>query len=1329
MTASPLYPSNSNLPEKNSSGSAYLENGKLSNIPANSLENAAIIPFVVDTNNQSVYTPSKRTGLKARTTALSQELTALRSNIDARINQLQNFIEKEGTAAERAELINLITRRMRESLEIEKICQTVVEDARLALQSDRVIVYRFDPTWKGTIIAESVDSQWPTALGAEITDPCFADRYVEFYQKGRVKATANIYDAGLTDCHIAQLEPFAVQANLITPILIKTPDNPTGVLYGLLIAHQCANTRIWLETEIEFFSQLATQMGYALDQAILLRKQQAAAQQAQQLNYINSQIRKSFSVDDILNTVVEETRIILKSDRVIVYSFDSNWKGTVIAESVDLKWPKSLNAVIDDPCFADRYIQPYLRGRVAAINNVYEVGLDECYLAQLERFAVKANLVAPILVNQKLMGLLIAHQCSEPRAWTELEIDLIRKVAVQSGYSLDQAYILQEQQATARKAKFLNEITIQFRKNTSNPEEIFDSIVEDARTALRADRVLIYQFDQHWAGKVIAESVNSKWSITLGKQIADPCFTTDYIKPYARGRVTSIENINESGLDDCYSQMLEPFGVKANIVAPIIADTQLHGLLIVHQCSGPRKWSESAIRFTKQLAIQIGLALDQFLLFQKQQNAAEQARRLNEISSRIRESLNAEDILQTSVEETKYILGVDRVIINQFNSNWTGSIVAESVNGELTKTYGLAVEDFCLAENYIKPYVRGRVKVVDNIYSGELSDCQVGQLESYQVKAMVVAPILVKQELYGLLIVHQCAYPRPWKSHEVELVQQIGIQIGYALEQSFLLEEQLAATQQAQLLSEISSRIRESLDPEQIIQTTVIESLELVRGDRIVIYRFNEEPEESSDQIVVTLASEAVQPDCVQILPELSDTEEERQPFDHVRLPLCPELLKGYRQNRIQVIANLEEATLTPAYQEQLRQWGVKSLVSVPIMVDQQLYGLLEVHQCTQIDILPESEMEGFRQVALQVGYALEQAYLLTQIEQAREFAEHARLEQQQEKEQLESQIETFLGDIEESFNGDLTVRARVAEGVMGTVADFFNATIESLQRLVLQVQEGANVMSSTVVDSEQGIQELSNEALRQASAINEALNQIQTMANSIQGVAENAQSAQTQVRSAADILQKGDLAMNDTVEGILTIQKTVYLTARKVKNLGEASQKISRVVNLINEFANQTHILALNASVESTRSMEDGQGFSTVATEVRTLAEQSANATKEIEQIVEEIKTETHEVVRAMKIGLKRVMNGTKLVKQTRQTLTELVEVSSSIRDLVEQIADSATEQAQTSGQISQTIKEVAGIARSTSEQSSQVVDSFTQLLGVAGELQTGVSQFKVKE
>ncbi len=207
-----------------------------------------------------------------------------------------------------------------------------------------------------------------------------------------------------------------------------------------------------------------------------------------------------------------------------------------------------------------------------------------------------------------------------------------------------------------------------------------------------------------------------------------------------------------------------------------------------------------------------------------------------------------------------------------------------------------------------------------------------------------------------------------------------------------------------------------------------------------------------------------------------------------------------------------------------------------------------------------------------------------------------------------------------------------------------------------------------------------------------------------------------------------GDLAMDRTVEGILAIQQTVEATARKVKRLGDASQKISRVVSLISDLANQTNLLALNASVEATRAGEDDHGFGLVANEVRSLAEQSASATQEIEQIVEAIQADTNEVVTGMETGMERVLTGTELVQETRQTIADSTAVSATILQLIEEIAQSATAQAQTSGDLSNTIKEVAAIANQTSEQSVTVADSFTQLLGVATQLQDSVAQFKVK-
>ncbi|NET29492.1 GAF domain-containing protein [Okeania sp. SIO1I7] len=1261
-------------------------------------ESLAIVPVEVwqpDTNKKSL-------GIRAKTNALAEDLAVLRSNIDIRINQLQSLIETEGAAAERAELLNEITSHIRESLNLKDIFKTVVEDARAALQTDRVVVYQFDKNWKGTVIAESVDSNWPRALGAEIADPCFADRYVEFYQKGRVKATADIYEAGLTECHISQLEPFAVRANLVAPIVAN------GKLLGLLIAHHCSEPRQWIESEIEFFQQLATQLGYAVDQALLLTKQKAATQQAQKLNHINVQIRKSPNIQDILTISVEETREALGCDRVIVYEFDSQWKGTVIAESVDSNWPQALGAEIADPCFADRYVQTYQRGRVKATENIYEVGLTECHINQLEQFEVKANLVAPIVVEKKLIGLLIGHQCTGPRTWTELEIDLIRKVAVQVGYALEQAYLLQKQQAAAKQARFLNEIGIKLR-SSQRSEDIFDTIVEEARSALKADRVILYQFDADWNGTVVAESVDKAWPQAFGKKISEPCFKKNYLKSYLRGRVSTIENIDEAGLGECHIQLLKPFAVKANIVAPIIAEQKLHGLLIVHQCSKPRKWQESEIDFTKQLATQVGFALDQVTLLQQQQAATKQAIALNQISSNIRKSLNPQDILNTTVEDMLEVIQADRVIVYQFDPQWKGTVVAESVTVGFPEALGAEIVDPCFAQGYIKPYLKGRVKPTNDIREAGLTECHIKQLEQFKVKANLVAPIVTDKKLYGLLIAHQCSAPRNWEALEIDLIKQVAIQVGYALDQAFLLQQQQEATQQARLLSEISSRIRESLDLEKIFQTTVEESLLLMKADRIVIYRFDANWEGK-------IISESVKPNWSKI----ADMETE--------VPCFPtEYVEPYRQGRVQVTKDINKANLTDCHREQLEKWQVKANVVVPILVGQKLYGLLGAHQCSGTRQWQDSDVEVFKQLALQVGSTLEQALLLEQVIQARKTAETISQEQQQQKESLESQIETFLTEIENSFDGDLTVRANVTVGVMGTVADFFNATIENLQQLVLKVKSATNIVSSTTESNNAEIEKLSGEAHRQAEAITNALGQIQVMTNAVKAVAANAQQAEAKVQQANQILQTSDAAMNRSVEGIVVIQKTVEATARKVKNLGETSKKISRVLSLINDLANQTNILALNASVEATRAGQDDQGFATVASEVRSLAEQSASATQEIEQIVEEMQSGTSEVVKAMIVGRKRVMVGTQLVKGARQTLTDLLDVSAQISELVEEITLSATTQADTSSQLSTTMQEVATIANQTSEQSLTVAESFSQLLGVAGDLEKSVAEFKV--
>lgn len=174
----------------------------------------------------------------------------------------------------------------------------------------------------------------------------------------------------------------------------------------------------------------------------LLAQQDSEIEQLQMLKYITNKIRTSLNEDDVLNTTVEEARKILKADRVIVYGFDEEWYGTVIAESVIPGISKALWAEIRDPCFAENYVEKYRAGRIQAINNIYEAGLTPCHLAQLEPFQVKANLVVPILREEKLFGLLIAHQCTQPRVWQETEINFFAQVAAQVGFALDHSRLL-----------------------------------------------------------------------------------------------------------------------------------------------------------------------------------------------------------------------------------------------------------------------------------------------------------------------------------------------------------------------------------------------------------------------------------------------------------------------------------------------------------------------------------------------------------------------------------------------------------------------------------------------------------------------------------------------------------------------------------------------------------------------------------------------------------------------------------------------------------------------------------------------------------------------
>ncbi|KST69640.1 GAF domain-containing protein [Mastigocoleus testarum] len=768
--------------------------------------------------------------------------------------------QQSNTEAEWTDYFTNTVRLIRTSLTKEDILETATEEVRRLLVCERVLVYGLNPESEGVIISESVAPGFFKALGTVIKDPCFEAKYIEKYQNGRVKATNNIYKANLTTCYIEQLEKLGAKANLVAPIINE------GKLLGLLVAHQCSQPREWEQHEIRWFSQIAMQVGFALDNAKVLAEAADLRRQADLENewtqhFTNTVrlIRTSLNQEDILKTSVKEVRRVMNCDRVVLYGLNQESQGVITAESVAPGSIKTLGMKIKDPCFEAKYIEKYENGRVKATNNIYEANLTSCYIQQLEKLGVKANLVAPIINEGKILGLFVAHQCSQPRDWQDYEIRWFSQIAMQLGFALDNAKVLAEaasllvQADTETKWTQYFTDTVRLIRQSLNRDDILQTSVKEVRRVIDCERVVVYGLKTESEGMIIAESVAPRFTKALGTTIKDPCFEAKYIEKYQNGRVRATNNIHEANLTPCYIRQLEKLGVKANLVAPILNEGKLLGLLVAHQCSQPRDWQQHEIRWFSQIAMQVGFALDNAKLLTETTDLRLRADKETEWTQyftdtvrSIRQSLNREDILKTSVKEARRIVGCDRVVVYGLDKKSQGAVIAESVAPRFTKALGMIITDPCFETSYIEKYQNGRVRATDNIYTANLTSCYIEQLKKLEVKANLVAPILNEGKLLGLLVAHQCSQPRHWQNHEVRWFSQIAMQVGFALDNAKALEtsknldnSKLLATHRVQTL-ETSKFVRQNQQTSERQQTISVAQQEELRQVLVEILQDNQ---------------------------------------------------------------------------------------------------------------------------------------------------------------------------------------------------------------------------------------------------------------------------------------------------------------------------------------------------------------------------------------------------------------------------------------------------------------------------------------------------------
>ena len=338
-------------------------------------------------------------------------------------------------------------------------------------------------------------------------------------------------------------------------------------------------------------------------------------------------------------------------------------------------------------------------------------------------------------------------------------------------------------------------------------------------------------------------------------------------------------------------------------------------------------------------------------------------------------------------------------------------------------------------------------------------------------------------------------------------------------------------------------------------------------------------------------------------------------------------------------------------------------------------------------------------------------------------------IQSQEERDIIQESIMKLLEEISALTEGDFTGRAEVTEDITGAIADSFNAMADQFTDIISKVKVATESVDTTSEQVARQTMNLAQKNIEQVQGVSGAVEAIEQMAQSIREVATNAQQSAMVSRQSRVNAQEGALAVIETNKAMSDIREQINETARSIKRLGESSLEIGNIVQIIDDIADRTSILALNASIQAAMAGEAGHGFAVVADEVQRLADNSSNSTKQIDVLVKSIQNEIKEVSNRIDEGISKVVQGSKLADGAHAKLQEIEKVSNDLAELIESITEATTEQVHVSETISQTMKEVGEISRESSLSSQDTAASMNVLSKTARDLHAAVEIFKIGE
>ncbi|MFC3608315.1 methyl-accepting chemotaxis protein [Stutzerimonas tarimensis] len=374
-----------------------------------------------------------------------------------------------------------------------------------------------------------------------------------------------------------------------------------------------------------------------------------------------------------------------------------------------------------------------------------------------------------------------------------------------------------------------------------------------------------------------------------------------------------------------------------------------------------------------------------------------------------------------------------------------------------------------------------------------------------------------------------------------------------------------------------------------------------------------------------------------------------------------------------------------------------------------------------------EARAQG-RNLNVIAGYALGALALGSVILIGLVFVREARrrLQETAEKnERNQAAILRLLDEIADLADGDLTVTATVTEDFTGAIADSINYSIDQLRDLVQTINQTAVQVAGAAQESQATAMHLAEASEHQAQEIAGASAAINEMAVSIDQVSANASESSAVAERSVAIANKGNEVVHNTITGMDNIREQIQDTSKRIKRLGESSQEIGDIVSLINDIADQTNILALNAAIQASMAGDAGRGFAVVADEVQRLAERSSAATKQIESLVKAIQNDTNEAVFSMEQTTSEVVRGARLAQDAGVALEDIEKVSRTLAALIQNISNAARQQASSAGHISNTMNVIQEITSQTSAGTTATARSIGNLAKLATDMRRSVSGF----